>query len=207
MPKTIQIQAFAFGELSEGAKERAINKWLASESPDLENALDDAAVTCKALGVTLSTKPVRLYGGGYRNESVIHYLIGDRGEGVAIDGDYAYNKNWKRNLDALGYAGPRGEALLRIGAALQTAQKPYFYQLSARLEGRGRDGTVQHVQVNNDRTGEEMDHAALESALADISHWICSTLRREYDYYTSAEYAAEMLMLNEYQFDVAGNML
>ena len=182
----VTINAYRFDELTEKAKERAmewINESTFSDSFWSESVTDDA----KTIGAILG-----LY---------IDSIYWDQYLFVTIDAHYSYAKGWKKKLKE--YA-PNDEDLLIIGQDLQDLQKhvkwPYQWKYWARINEKGRNGM-----------GIESDFPELDNNLADIveefCRWISRNLRKESDYLESEEYMLEAAEANNWRFDEKGRII
>src|SRR3546814_19191118 len=75
MPEIVETTVYRLDELSDAAKERA-RAWYREAGIDhdwFEFVFDDFERICAILGVELRTVPVRLYGGGTRQQPCIYF--------------------------------------------------------------------------------------------------------------------------------------
>lgn len=209
MPETMIVQTFLFEELSDSAKERARAWWRESrDSHDMDHVVDDFITIAEMLGVEIATRPVRLYGGGTRQEPKVwwsHFYC--QGQGACFEGTYRYKKGALAEVKA--YA-PKDEALHRIACALQDIQKANFYQLRAKI---GHSGPYHHaysmdIEVTRESdTYQDMTEGAEEAvieALRDLANWLLRQLLAEDEYQNSDEYVDEAITINEYRFTEDG---
>lgn len=202
---------YAFDELSDDSKDRARSWWrefIASDTANwsADSVIDDAATIADILGIDLRQRSVKLYGGGSRWEPLVYWSL-DRGGGVGFDASYKYAPGSARRIRQ---HAPQDADLHRIADALQRAQRPHFYQLTAAVRTAGRDGTLLEVNVYDDRYDyeylDEADPAAedVADAIRDFAHWVHSSLQREFDYRMSDEAVDEDIRCNEYEFTEEG---
>ena len=85
MPRIVETTVFHVGELSEKAREtaRAWHRETAARDDWHECVFDDFEAICVILGVRLTTRSVRLFGGGTRQKPCIWF------SGFASQGDGA----------------------------------------------------------------------------------------------------------------------
>ena len=85
------IKVFKFNELDDRAKEKA-REWYRSHATDDEwwdCTYDDFQAICEIIGIELDTKPVRLMGGGVRQEPIIYFSgFSSQGDGACFAGEY-----------------------------------------------------------------------------------------------------------------------
>jgi hypothetical protein len=198
---------YQFDELSDEAKERAREWWREATAGDndfAESVIDDAATIADLLGIDLRTRRVNLMGGGTRMEPAIWWSLGGGDSGASFDGTYQYRAGSVR--DIMQHA-PEDAELHRIAHELQSAQRPYFYKLSADIRSNNRSYPHVDVFVTDDRTGYDAEDAAAErivDAMRDFAHWIYRALVREYEYQFSDECVDDNLRANEYEFTEDG---
>ena len=103
MPQTKTTTVFEFDELNERAKDRA-REWFRDGSDFVDfgadSVLEDAARIADIIGINLRQRPVRLMGGGTRNEPDVYWEVGDRNEGASFSGSYAFSKGSVKALAA-----------------------------------------------------------------------------------------------------------
>ena len=94
MSRTIEKTVFTFDELDESAKERARDWWRNStDESDFSATLEDVEQVAAILGIEFATRPVKLMGGGTRNESLIYYSVSySQGDGASFQGFSRYAK-------------------------------------------------------------------------------------------------------------------
>jgi hypothetical protein len=210
MPEIIETKVYRLDELADASKEKA-RAWYRETCLDddwFESVYDDFERICLILGVTLATRPVRLYGGGTRQKPCIWFSgFWNQGDGACFDGRYAHAKAAPRNIRA--YA-PRDGELHRIADALQAIQRRNFFQLRASVLHRGRYYHEHCMAISVERnspTYQDMtadaEDAVIE-ALRDLARWLYRQLEREYEFLTSDGQVDEAILANGHTFTEAG---
>ena len=126
MPRIIETVVYGIDELSDRAKDAA-RSWyrqvgLHDEWYDF--VYEDFETICRILGVTLATSPVRLYGGGTRDEPQVNFTgFWNQGDGASF-----YGQLQPREGSGQSHPRPRAEGR---GAAPDRG----------RVAGRCREGT------------------------------------------------------------------
>ncbi len=198
MPETLEIQAFAYTELSPEAQERARGWWITSYEPDFDWLLYDIEETATMLGIEIEKRG---------NRRAIYWQAAHcQGDGASFAGSYYYRKG---ALAAIMKERPTDTALHAIARDLQEAQRKAFYGLSARIESR-RDTSVS-VSVTNDRdrygdSTREQEEDIAES-MHDFAYWIYRRALDTWDAETSEEAIADCMAANEYRFDERGRII
>lgn len=102
MPRTLETTVYKFSELSDRAKEKARDWFRGSIQSDwqADSVIEDGARLAAIIGINLHTRPVKLIGGGIRNEPNVYWSIGDRGEGLTFAGSYSYAKGSVKALES-----------------------------------------------------------------------------------------------------------
>ena len=198
---TVETEVFKFDELSEAAKETALDKWR-------EDGLDydwweyeDAKQAAACMGIDID----KIYFSGFSSQ----------GDGACFEGTYEYKKG---AVKAIKEYAPKDEELHQVAQDLQDIQKKYFYGLYARV---GQSGHYMHencttidvYQLRTLRDGYESDetagieaYEAIAEALRDFMRWIYKQLENQYDYLASDEAITETIKANEYEFTEDGKM-
>ena len=210
MPEIIATTVYQLDELSAPAKEAA-RDWYRHGAPSddwYDTVYDDFERICTILGVELATHPVRLYGGGTRQEPSIWFSgFSSQGDGACFEGTYRYAKD---STAALRTYAPQDTELHRIADALAAIQRPNFYQLDATIQHQGRYYHEYAMTISVERsteTGQDIAGGAEDAvteALRDLARWLYRQLEREYSYQTSDEVVDETILANEYSFTAAG---
>lgn len=210
MPSIVETSVYAFEELSDSAKEKALD-WYRESGFDhdwFEFVFEDFERVCDLLGIELRTVPVRLHGGGARRKPCIWFSgFWSQGDGACFEGDYSFKRGASAAVRC--YAPQDGE-LLRIADALGAIQRRNFYQLSARLAHRGRYHHEYSMAIAVERCGphgQDMTgdaEEAVSEALRDLARWLYGQLEREHDHLMSDETLAEAIRANDYRFTEDG---
>lgn len=193
--RTIEMQAYKFSELSDTAKQKAINhcrEWQ-TDHQWWDFVYDDAKEIGKIMGIDIE----RIYFSGFWSQ----------GDGACFEGWYSYKPDSCKQIRQ--YA-PMDAELHAIAQALQNIQRTNFYQLRAGVKHRGHYYHENCTDIDIDRNDyKEPTQDAEESikeCLRDFMRWIYSKLEQEYEWLTSDESVTEMIEANEYEFDEEGNI-
>lgn len=210
MPEIISTLVYRLSELSGSAAEYA-REWYRRSAPDdgwQEFVFDDFAQICAILGVDLATHPVRLYGGGTRQEHRIWYSgFCSQGDGACFEGRYRYATGASRAIRA---HAPQDAELHRIADALANVQRRNFYQLGANIRHEGRYYHEYSMAIAVERGGattQDMTSDAevlIIELLRDLARWLYRQLEQEYWYQLSDAVVDEAILANEYSFTEDG---
>ena len=210
MPEIIETTVYRLDELSDAAKEKA-RAWYREGGFDYDwydAAYEDFQRIAEILGIRFKTRPVRLFGGGTRQEPSIWFRgFWSQGDGACFEGHWSYAKGAAKRIRD--YA-PQDGALHRIADALQVIQRRNFYQLRAEIGHRGHYYHEYCMVISVERDSPawqdmtaDAEDAVIE-ALRDLARWLYRQLEREYDYLSSDEAVDETIIANEYTFTEAG---
>lgn len=182
--REITVKVYSFAELSDDAKERALNAFrdINVEYDDWwEGSFDTIRTAGKLLGLEIDDI--------YFNTDL--YCI--------FDADYEYVRGAAKAVHA---EFPQDTELHGIARKLQDLQKRHFYSLSCAVtEGRSMN------YYRCFRFGEYYECDDLGDILDDFAHWARILLRDEAEYRTSDEAVKEMIEANEYEFTEDGKLL
>jgi hypothetical protein len=206
MPRIVETTVFHLSELSEQARDAA-RAWYRETAPWddwYECVFEDFEAICAILGVRLTTRSVRLFGGGTRQKPCIWFSgFGSQGNGASFEGAYGFAKGAPKAIRA---HAPQDGELHRIADALQAIQRRNFYQLRADANQRGRGCHEYSMTISVERdspTNQQMTVDAEDTvteALRDLALWLYRQCEREYEYQTSAAVTDEAILANEYTF-------
>lgn len=209
MPRTKTTTVYAFDELDDRAKDRAREsmRTLEASDCDFDHVLDDAAIICGFLGISLATRTVHLMGGGTRRDPIIYYSgFYSQGDGACFEGSYGYAPGASAKIRA---HAPNDAALQQIADTSRTIQRRHFYHLEATLSHRGRYYHERSVtiDVGDNRNiyrdiGKDADELA--DALRDLMSWIYRQLEAEYSYRLADEQIDEAIRVSDYAFTADG---
>lgn len=198
--RTIETQAFKFSELSEKAKEKAIEQYRASFdfSFHSEFAIDDAKTIAALFGMDI--------------EKVYYSGFWSQGDGASFFGDYRYKAG---ALAAVKAYAPEDKELHGIVKRLQDVQRKRFYGISCRILQRGNYHVheytmlVDEIFINGNRvyfdTGD-IENEVID-CLRDYARWIYKNLKSDYEFQTSPEEIAEYFNQSETEFTVDGESI
>lgn len=190
MPTIKQVTVYQFDELSDDAKEKA-REWYRQGCFDYEwwdCVYEDAKRMAGILGITISN----IYFSGFSSQ----------GDGACFEGSYEYQKG---AYAAIQKEAPKDNELHTIAKALQRAQRPYFYGLSATVKQSGHymheNCTEIRVDCYDDyREVDSDDEEQIKDLLRDFMRWIYARLEAEHDYMLSDDSVDENIKCNEYTF-------
>jgi len=210
MPEVIETTVYTLQELDSHAKGRARDWYRQASSQDDWHAsvFEDFELICAILGVSLKTRPVRLYGGGTWQEPCIWFSgFSSQGDGACFEGTYQYRKGAAREIRA--YA-PQDKRLAAFADTLQQIQRRNLYALEATITHHGRYTHEYCMAISVERTSdtgqpptEGADETVIE-ALRDLARWLYRQLEQEFDYQNSDEVVDESIDANGYTFTEEG---
>jgi len=210
MPRIVETPVFRLDELSERARDKARNWYREAAACDdwHECVFEDFETICVILGVRLTTRSVRLFGGGKRQKPCIWFSgFASQGDGACFEGAYGFASGAPKAIRA---HAPRDSALHRIADSLQAIQRRNFYQLRADASQRGRyyhEYSMAIVVERDSPTHQDMTADAedmVTELLRDLARWLYRQLEREYAYQTSDEVTDEAILANDYAFTEDG---
>jgi hypothetical protein len=192
---TVTTKVYSFDELSDEAKQAAIEK-LYDINVDYE-WWDSDFEDVKAIATLMGIEIEDIYFSGFSSQ----------GDGACFTGYYSYAKQAPKKVKD--YA-PQDEELHRIALALQTAQRSCFYGLQARIEHRGHYSheycTTIDISTDDYYCLCESTDDDIQEALRDYMRWIYRQLRSQHEYLTSEEAIIEAIEANEYEFTEDGKL-
>ena len=95
MPRTMTVHTEVFGyhELSEKAKEAALDAWAQENEFFNDFVYEDAVRVAELLGIEIDSKPVKLMNGSTRYDPAIFFSgFWSQGDGACFEGSYRYRK-------------------------------------------------------------------------------------------------------------------
>ena len=210
MPRTVETVVYTLGELPDAAKERA-RAWYRETCLDHEwydAVFEDFETVCRILGVTLRTSPVKLMGGGTRDNAHVFFRgFHSQGDGACFEGSYAHARGSAKGIRA---HAPTDTELHRIADVLRATQRPNFFQLGALVRHHGHycHEYCMAIEVERDSpTRQDMTDGAEDTvieALRDLARWLYRQLQREYEYLTSDAVVDETIAVNDWTFTEHG---
>lgn len=210
--KIIQAEVYTFDELSEKAKEKAIEELTTDDHAYQEFVYEDATELGKIIGIEIDTKTRQLPSGRTIETPQIYYTgFWSQGDGASFDGTYRYKKG---AVNAIKQAtGNSEKELIRIATALQEIQKPYFYQLRAKCKQDSNhyyhSKTMRVDIYHNENPDIDVTEAEKELTilLRDFADWIYDQLEKQYEYSISEESVRFMCEANDYVFNEYGELV
>lgn len=198
--RTITTQVFKFSELSDKAKEKAIQEYRGNGidfSFHAECVIDDAKAIAALFGMDI--------------EKVYYSGFWSQGSGASFFGDYRYKAG---ALAAVKAYAPQDKELHAIVQRLQKMQRKRFYGISCRILQRGRyvhENTmlVDEIFINGNRVyfnPGDIENEVID-CLRDYAIWIYKRLESEYEYQNSDECISEYLNESETEFTVDGESI
>lgn len=195
--QTITKTLYKFDELSNEAKEKAIEKHreFDSEMWDPESVLDDAKEIAGLMGIEID----KTYYSGFWSQ----------GDGACFTGVYSYRKG---SVKAVKHYAPMDTELHRIAQGLQDIQKSNFYGLSAVVDHSGHYYHELCTHISVERSADNYQDMTADAEqeitelLRDYMQWIYSQLEKEYEYQASEPAIIENIEANDYEFDEFGNL-
>jgi hypothetical protein len=204
MPQTLTktVTAYKFNELSESAKQRALEKMYDINVDNdfwSECAIDDFKEVGKIIGIDIE----KIYFSGFSCQ----------GDGACFEGRYEYKKG---SLKAIKDYAPKDTALHAIVENLAKIQAKYFYKLGAKVKHSGHYYHAYCTEIDimeRDQDGYFQGYSDLPvetidemiEILRDFMNWIYKRLNDEYNFLTSEEEIIGTIEANEYDFTEEGN--
>ena len=194
---TTVTKVYKFSELSDDAKETAINAYRENnlDYEWWEYIYDDTKEIAALMGIEIDN----IYFSGFWSQ----------GDGACFEGHYSYKKG---SVAAVKSHAPKDEELHRIVEELVAIQRPNFYQLTANVKQRGHymHANCTDIDVNqySHEWGGVSDSAEedIKEALRDFMNWVYRRLEAEQDYLQSDETITESIEANNYEFTGYGDM-
>jgi hypothetical protein len=218
MHEVAERTEFTFDELSEKAKDTARDKYR-NDGHHYEwwdSTLEDAVTIAALLGIEIGTSPVKLNGGGYRQDPNIQFSgFGSQGDGACFQGFFNFPD--KDPVAAVTeHCGEGDTELLTIATEIVlvniTSELLHGQKVRARI---GQDGRYYHsgsmtaqvwfVDDSEDVPVELADD--LEGLMRRFADWIYARLEAEDEYLNSDEYVDERLSDSDDKFDEDGHLV
>ena len=180
--REMNVTVYSFDELSDDAKERAINalRYIEVGHNWYEHPYDTIRTAGKLIGLDID----RIY----FNTDL--YCI--------FDASYEYVRGAVKAVQA---EFPHATDLHEVARKLQDLQKRHFYSLSCNVSSQRVSNLYRCF-----RFGEDYD-CDLGDILDDFAYWARILLRDAYEYLTSDEAVKEMIEANGYEFTEAGKLV
>jgi hypothetical protein len=195
--RTEEIKLYSFYELSEEAKEYAINKcresdgyidyewWEYTVYEDFHNILE-----------ILGYSDIKCYFSGFYSQ----------GDGASFEANWSYSKGCLNKIKK--YA-PKDEELHNIAKVLIEIGFKNRWDISSKIckSGHYEHEYTMHIDYFESNIVEEprLEDSLLEAS-RDLARWLYSRLEDQYDYLMSDKCIEENLQRNEYEFEEDGEM-
>ena len=191
---TIETTVYKFDELSDAAKQKALNAWRDLGNFDDEYVIDYCKEAAKMFGLDID----KIYYSGFSSQ----------GDGACFEGRYKYKAG---ALAAVKKEWPKWTALHGIVERLEAVQKRNFYRLTAVIKHRGHyyHSGCMLIDVedseNQYRDLKDAEDSVIDE-LRDFADLIYAMLSDEYDYTQSDAYVTENIQGNGVEFTVDGGL-
>lgn len=192
--KTRRIEIYEFSELSDEAKEKAM-QWFREGNLDSEwydGVYEDAKEVGKLIGIDID----KIYFSGFSSQ----------GDGACFEGNYEYRIGSVKEIKK--YA-PKNKELHRIAVELSKIQRKSFYGLTARVKHFGAYSHELCTQIDvygdfelGDRYYVDFisNEEGIIELLRDFMKWIYKSLEADHDYLNADKQVIESIECNEYEF-------
>ena len=210
MPRIIETTVYTIDELADAAKDNA-RLWYRQQGLHddwYDFVYEDFETICRILGIALATRPVKLMGGGTRDEPQVYFRgFHSQGDGASFFATYSHARGACKAIRA---HAPTDEELHRIADVLQAIQRKNFWQLNASIQQQGRYCHEYSMAIEVERdspTWQPMTNGAEDiviEALRDLARWLYHQLRTDYEHQTSDAAVDEIVRINEWTFTADG---
>jgi len=194
--RTEQISVYKFNELSDEAKETAIERFKELDYEWWDAAYEDFKTIGTLMGIDI--------------DNIYFSHMYCQGSGACFEGTYSYKKG---SVKALKEYAPQDETLHGIVEGLYSVQRKAFYSLEAKVKQRGHynHANCTDIDVTDNRldyyeAASQDNEEAISEFLRDFMNWMMKRLYAEYEYLTSEEAIIETINCNDYEFDEDGNL-
>ena len=196
MPTVKKITVYKFRELSEQAKEKALEKLynINTDYDWFDTEFYDAKEIGKLMGIDIKD---------------IHFTgFSSQGDGACFTGNYQYKKG---SVKAVKDYAPLDIRLHNIAEGLAAVQRKFLYGISANVKHRGHYSHKYCTDINITITqnGYEIayssdDETIISELLRDFMDRIYRQLEKQYEYLTSKKAIQETIEINNYEFTADG---
>lgn len=203
MPRTIRTKVYKFDELSETAKEKAIN-WARNENLNTdydwwEFVYDDFSELCKTIGIEVDLN--KTYFNGFYHQgsgSAFTASIYVKDCLIAIK-----EEKWKEYAPLEDFKfDPITFNMLRLCHLCQCDIVPTNRESSVKIDFTS---DIYYDSYPNMGAVMEQLESFFEDMARTLNHWLYKSLEKEYEYQTSDEALIETIEANEYEFTADGN--
>ena len=194
------FDVYSFDELSDEAKEYAIEKMRESDSYLSYEWWDYIYYDAKTIAGLM----------GWDIDKICFSGFWSQGDGACFEGTLEYKPGAYKAVTE--YA-PNDETLAYIVREWQALQRKHFYALRATIKHRGYYYHERSMECNAEDTRKgywhvmpyETEKEILELC-AEFAQWVYKNLENEYNYLTTDEAIAEFLTANDYEFTAEGKV-
>jgi hypothetical protein len=195
--RTVKTQLYKFDELSDEAKEKAIDKVRSSGSYLDYDWYDGVYEDSKTIGKLMGIDIDKIYFSGFSSQ----------GDGACFEGDYEYQVG---SVKAILDHAPQDKDLLSIATRLAAEQKKYFYRLTAKVKHRGHyyhsGCTNVDVQHKDRAYYYEPDNSEdIRDLLREFMDWIYDRLEADHSYLLSDVAISEYLNSDDREYEKDGS--
>jgi hypothetical protein len=198
--QAITIELFNFNELSDDAKNKAIEKF---KNDTYYLDYDWWYSTCDDIKTMLEFI-------GFTDANIQFSGFCSQGDGASFTGNYEYAKGGVKKL--IEYA-PNETVFIGAAKQLQELQRKYFYKIYGKVERISNyyvhENTIafslDYHSVNTLQSVSEIEKEITE-IVRTISQEIYSKLENEYEYLMSDEAIVDYILGNEYKFTIDGEI-
>lgn len=188
--RLVSTEIYKYSELSEGAKEKARNDYIAA---GVEVFYADAVIeTVKEAGAALGFSIKEVYYSGF-------YSLGD---GMSLEAEYAYVADKSsRLIDAFGKADDVLNSILFDLEALPTEART----ATATISGSYAEPYLLDFVCGADDASQARAADTILKCAKRLAEWGYAILEEEYEYQTSEEGLADHFEANEFEFSADGS--
>lgn len=192
--RTETITLYRFNELSDEAKQYAIEQYRANDPLDYDwwhFVYDDFLTIADLIGLDIDKRK------GCRGHAIYFSGFWSQGDGASFEGNWSYRKGM---LAAVKSHAPCDEELHSIVAEMQQLQRRHFYKLEARINHHGNYHSMSVTSYVDGREASYETDCEVKDVMYDLARWLYRQLENEYEYLMSDEHISEILFDNEYEF-------
>lgn len=207
--ETVERTLYTFGELSDKAKQRAIEdrRQVEAENFDHDYIYEDFQTIAGILGIELGMRERRRAIGVILHDSpkIWYHGFSSQDDGACFEGRYTYAREAHR---AIREHAPQDEELHRIADELYRIQQAYSCSLTATITHTGHyyHSRSVDIDVDGDRNLPDETCKTVSEALRDLMDWLYKQLQTDYDYRTSDEAITEWLTDSDDEYTADGEL-
>ena len=196
---------YMFNELSPEAQQVAIAARCQVNGEYFDGAefvYDDAATIADLMGLDIcQTLKKRGDGSTHYTPTIYYSGFWSQGDGACFEGTYSYKPG---SVKAVKDYAPLDTELHHIAEALQHAQTPNFYKVTARIKHSGHYYHSGCMSINLEHSCSIVNEDDFYQAFRDFADWIYKQLENAYNYETSEENAREQLENDDREYTADG---